>query len=100
MSGGEQQMLAIGRALMSEPDILLIDEPTEGLMPKHVNTIRNILTQLNEQGVTILLVEQNTKMALEISDYAYILEEGKIKKEGIAAELRNQPEVIEEFLSI
>jgi len=87
LSGGEQQMLAIGRALMSEPKILLMDEPSLGLAPKLILEIFNLIQDLNNNGLTILLVEQNARKALSISDYAYILETGSIVAEGSGKEL-------------
>ncbi|MDR2940582.1 MAG: ABC transporter ATP-binding protein, partial [Clostridiales bacterium] len=87
LSGGEQQMLAIGRALMSKPTMLLMDEPSMGLAPILVREIFNIIKDCNENGVTILLVEQNANMALSISDRAYVLETGKIVMSGNAKEL-------------
>lgn len=84
MSGGEQQMLAMGRALMSHPKTILMDEPSMGLSPKLVKEIFSIIRKLHEQGITILLVEQNAKMALSIADRAYVLETGRITMEGDA----------------
>lgn len=79
MSGGEQQMLTIARALVSDPDLLLVDEPTEGLMPTLVEDLAEILEQINRDGTTILLVEQNIDMALSLSDYVYVIDEGRIQ---------------------
>lgn len=93
LSGGEQQMLAIGRALMSRPKLLLLDEPSMGLSPIYVETIFEVIQDLIDEGVTILLVEQNANIALSISDYAYVLETGKIVKSGTAEELMNDPDV-------
>lgn len=98
LSGGEQQMLAIGRALMSRPKMLLLDEPSMGLSPLLVKEIFKIIRQVNRNGVTVLLVEQNAKMALEIANRAYVLETGKIKMEGEAQELANNIEVRKAYL--
>ena len=87
MSGGEQQMLAIGRALMSRPRLMLLDEPSMGLAPKLIQQIFSIINEINEQGTTILLVEQNAMQALRIADRAYILETGEIVREGTGDEL-------------
>ena len=98
LSGGEQQMLAMGRALMSQPKIILMDEPSMGLSPLLVKEIFKIIRQVNRNGVTVLLVEQNAKMALEIANRAYVLETGKIKMEGEAHELANNIEVRKAYL--
>ena len=98
LSGGEQQMLAMGRALMARPKILLLDEPSMGLSPLLVKEIFNIITDINEQGTTILLVEQNAKMALSIAHSAYVLENGKIVLSGTGSELANSPEVKKAYL--
>ena len=87
LSGGEQQMLAVARALMSDPKIILMDEPSMGLSPILVQEIFDIIKELNKQGITILLVEQNAKMALKIANRAYVLETGKIKLSGSAKDL-------------
>ncbi|MBQ9761028.1 MAG: ABC transporter ATP-binding protein [Clostridia bacterium] len=87
LSGGEQQMLAMSRALMSHPKLLLLDEPSMGLSPLYVNTIFDMIKQINEEGTTVLLVEQNAKKALSIADRAYVLEIGKMTKTGTGAEL-------------
>lgn len=98
LSGGEQQMLAMGRALMSHPKTILMDEPSMGLSPKLVKEIFSIIRKLHEQDITILLVEQNAKMALSIADRAYVLETGRITMEGDAKELLNNEQVREAYL--
>jgi len=98
MSGGEQQMLAIGRALMSSPKLLLLDEPSMGLAPVLVERIFEIIREINKQGTTILLVEQNANVALEIATRGYVLETGTIVNSAPAAELREDPTVREAYL--
>jgi branched-chain amino acid transport system ATP-binding protein len=98
LSGGEQQMLAIGRALMSQPKLLLLDEPSLGLAPLLVETVFDIIRRIKQQGVTILLVEQNAWQALEIADRGYVMETGKIILEGSAAELLANPQVEQAYL--
>ena len=98
LSGGEQQMLAMGRALMSHPKTILMDEPSMGLSPKLVKEIFSIIRKLHEQGITILLVEQNAKMALSIADRAYVLETGRITMEGDAKDLLNNEQVRKAYL--
>ena len=98
LSGGEQQMLAIGRALMSKPRMLLLDEPSMGLSPILVQEIFDCITEVNRDGTTVLLVEQNAKMALSISDRAYVLETGTLFMEGSAEELLNNDEVKQAYL--
>jgi branched-chain amino acid transport system ATP-binding protein len=98
MSGGEQQMLAIGRALMSRPKLLLLDEPSMGLAPVLVERIFEIIREINKQGTTILLVEQNANVALEIATRGYVLETGAIVNSASAAELREDPSVREAYL--
>ncbi len=98
LSGGEQQMLAIGRALMAEPEMLLLDEPSLGLAPVLVKTIFDTIRQIKQNGVTILLVEQNAKAALKLADRAYVLEVGKIVAEGTSEELMNSPKIQEAYL--
>ena len=98
LSGGEQQMLAMGRALMCKPRMLLLDEPSMGLSPLLVKEIFKIIRDVNRNGVTVLLVEQNAKMALEIANRAYVLETGAIKMEGEATELANNIEVRKAYL--
>ncbi|RLL46831.1 ABC transporter ATP-binding protein [Oceanobacillus piezotolerans] len=93
LSGGEQQMLAIGRALMGKPNILLLDEPSLGLAPKIVNEIFSIIKEINKSGTSILIVEQNAYKAIEISDYSYVLENGTIALQGTSEELKNNDEV-------
>ena len=98
LSGGEQQMLAIGRALMTEPKLMLLDEPSMGLAPFLVQAIMKIIRKLNEQGTTILLVEQNAKVALKLADYGYVLETGKIVIEGDGATLRQDESIVKAYL--
>ena len=98
LSGGEQQMLAVGRALMGKPKMILMDEPSMGLSPLLVKEIFAIIREVNKQGITILLVEQNAKMALAISDRAYVLETGTITIEGDAKELLNDARVKKAYL--
>ena len=97
-SGGEEQMLAMGRALMSHPDLILMDEPSMGLSPIFVNEIFSIIEDVNKDGVTVLLVEQNAKKALSIADRAYVLETGSIAKEGDAKELLNDEDIRKAYL--
>lgn len=98
LSGGEQQMLAVGRALMSRPKLLMMDEPSLGLAPLIVKDIFNIIREINQSGVTVLLVEQNAKAALELSDYGYVLETGRIKLEGKGGELLTDDDVKKAYL--
>jgi branched-chain amino acid transport system ATP-binding protein len=98
LSGGEQQMLAISRALMSRPKLLLLDEPSLGLAPILVRAIFNTIRQLKREGTTILLVEQNARLALEVADRAYVMETGRITLEGPAVELRHNPQVESTYL--
>ncbi len=98
LSGGEQQMLAIGRALMGTPKLLILDEPSLGLAPLIVKNIFQILTQLNQKGISILIVEQNALQTLKIADYAYVIQVGKIIKHGKAKDLISDPELIEAYL--
>lgn len=98
MSGGEQQMLAVGRGLMSKPKLMMMDEPSLGLAPLIVKDIFEIVKEVNKMGVTILLIEQNAKVALEISDYAYVLETGTIVLEGPGKELLNNEDVKKAYL--
>ena len=100
LSGGEQQMVAIGRALIADPDLLLLDEPTEGLAPYIVRQIEDIIADLNDQGITVLVVEQNIPVALGVSDYTYILEKGHIVHEGPADAVSENDEVLNEHLGV
>lgn len=98
LSGGEQQMLAIGRALLAKPKLLMLDEPSMGLAPLLVNEVFALITEIKAQGTPILLVEQNARKALAVADYAYVLERGVVAREGSAAELRLDEGVIEAYL--
>lgn len=98
LSGGEQQMLAVGRALMSRPKLIMMDEPSLGLAPLVVKDIFDIITTINEAGITVLLIEQNANMALKIADWAYVLETGNITKEGTGIELLNDESIKEAYL--
>ena len=98
LSGGEQQMLAVGRALMSRPKLLMMDEPSLGLAPLVVQGIFDIIRTINQQGVTVLLIEQNANMALKIADYAYVLETGCITKSGTGAALLADESIKEAYL--
>jgi branched-chain amino acid transport system ATP-binding protein len=98
MSGGEQQMLAIGRALMANPTLLLLDEPSLGLAPLIVEQIRDIVVEINKQGTSVLIVEQNATMALSISDWGYVMETGRIAKQGAGSDLLADPEIQELYL--
>ncbi len=98
LSGGERQMLAVGRALMSGPDLLMLDEPSLGLAPLIVREIFSIIERLRQTGVTIVLVEQNARAALQVADHGYVLEMGEVSAQGPAGELANDPRVIETYL--
>jgi len=100
LSGGERQMLALGRALMAKPKVLMLDEPSLGLAPLIVREIFRIITELRETGVSLLLVEQNARAALQVADYGYVLETGDVVLEGPAAELAQNPRVIETYLGL
>ena len=98
LSGGQAQMLALARGLMNRPDLLLLDEPTLGLAPIAVKEVFDLISQLRDQGLTILVVEQNVRQVLEISDYAYVLESGRIVMEGKGGELLNNSGLVESYL--
>jgi len=98
LSGGEQQMLAIGRALMSRPKIIMMDEPSLGLAPKMISEVGNIISDIHQRGTTILLVEQNVRLALKLADRVCILETGKLILEGTAEELRNSDQIRKAYL--
>jgi branched-chain amino acid transport system ATP-binding protein len=100
LSGGEQQMLAVGRALMSRPKLLLLDEPSMGLAPMIIQQIFDIITEINEQGTTVLLVEQNAQQALSRAHRGYVLETGRIVKEGSGQDLLHDPSVKEAYLGV
>jgi branched-chain amino acid transport system ATP-binding protein len=100
LSGGEQQMLAVGRALMSRPKLLLLDEPSMGLAPILIQQIFDIIVEINQQGTTVLLVEQNAQRALSRAHRAYVLETGRIVKAGTGAELLNDPSVKDAYLGV
>src|SRR5690554_3759802 len=100
LSGGERQMLAVGRALMAQPQLLMLDEPSLGLAPLIVREIFHIIGRLRSTGVAILLVEQNARAALQVADYGYVLETGEVVLEGKARELADNPRVIESYLGL
>jgi len=100
LSGGERQMLAVGRALMARPKLLMLDEPSLGLAPLIVKEVFSIVAKLRDSGVSILLIEQNARAALEVADYAYVLETGEVGLEGSAADLARDPRVIETYLGV
>jgi branched-chain amino acid transport system ATP-binding protein len=100
LSGGERQMLALGRALMSRPRLLMLDEPSLGLAPLIVRDIFRVIAGLRETGVSILLVEQNARAALQVADYGYVLETGEIATEGPSADLASDPRVVESYLGL
>ncbi len=98
LSGGEQQMLAVGRALMVQPALLMLDEPSMGLAPLLVNEIFHIIAEIKKRGIPILLVEQNARKALQIADYGYVIERGTIAYEGPAEQLQQNPKIISAYL--
>jgi branched-chain amino acid transport system ATP-binding protein len=100
LSGGEQQMVAVGRAIMGRPRLLTLDEPSFGLAPLVVNAIFDVIKRLNAEGVTILLVEQNASLALEFSRFAYVLEEGRIVDEGLSTELSTKKSILQAYLGM
>jgi branched-chain amino acid transport system ATP-binding protein len=100
LSGGERQMLAMGRALMARPTLLMLDEPSLGLAPKIVRDFFHLLTDLRKTGVSILLVEQNARAALEVADYAYVMELGAITTQGSPAEISHDPRLVESYLGL
>lgn len=100
LSGGERQMLAMGRALMAKPRLLMLDEPSLGLAPLIIRDIFRVIVELKESGVAILLIEQNARAALQIADYAYVLETGEVSLSGSSAELASDPRVIESYLGL
>ena len=100
LSGGEQQMLAVSRALMSGPQLLILDEPSLGLAPKVVHQMMEIIQEVHEQGVSQLIVEQNASVAMELADYVYILENGKIVRDGTPEELKEDEDIQEFYLGL
>ena len=98
LSGGEQQMCAIGRALMSRPRLLLLDEPSLGLAPKAIADVAAMIRQIRQSGISVILVEQNARLALRLSEYAFVLKSGAVVREGVAAMLASDPEVAEAYL--
>lgn len=100
LSGGEQQMLSLARALMGNPDLLLVDEPTEGLAPIIVQQVRDVLRDINQSGVSILLVEHNYKVAISLADRVYLMEKARVGYEGTAADLEGRPDIKATYLEV
>src|SRR5437762_7298936 len=100
LSGGEQQMLAIARCLMMRPKLIILDEPTEGIMPRLVSQIRRELHRINQEGVSILLVEQNVTTALKLCPRVFLMEKGTIVYSGVSHELKSQPEIVHRYLGL
>ena len=100
LSGGEQQMMAMGRALMSSPRLIIMDEPSLGLAPIIVQQVQELVVEINKTGATVLLVEQNVAMALEVSHFGYVLERGQVAKEGSTKNLKNDEEVQKLYLGV
>jgi branched-chain amino acid transport system ATP-binding protein len=100
LSGGEQQMLTIARTLMGNPDLLLLDEPSEGLAPLIVEAIGKLVEQIKQEGITILLAEQNTFFSLQLADRVYIIDDGRIQYTGTAAEVKANPDIIREYMAV
>ena len=100
LSGGEQEMLAIARALMARPELIMLDEPSWGLAPILVDRVKDIIREIKHRGTTVLLVEQNTEMALALADYVYVLETGKIVKQGNVYDMRHDKQILETYLGV
>jgi branched-chain amino acid transport system ATP-binding protein len=100
LSGGEQQMLSMGRALMTNPDLVLMDEPSEGLSPMMVDEVGRIIQTLNKRGLSVLLVEQNLKLALRVAEEVYILSRGRVVHQSSATELKNNKEIMDKYLAV
>jgi branched-chain amino acid transport system ATP-binding protein len=100
LSGGEQQMLSVGRALVAGADLLMLDEPTEGLAPLIVDRVAELIEEINEEGITVLLVEQNVSVALDLADRVYILDKGEVVYEGVPAELDEDESILDRYLGV